>query len=134
MTLRERRCAFTAATALLLRQIAERAWSYGRVEIAMDEGTVKSPRKVRYENGMVGFAADGVHKRGSRHHEGLALDLLVYIDGNYISDGSHPIWRDIDAMARAISPRLSLGIEFHDANHLSWDEGLPAGVPSSEEA
>jgi hypothetical protein len=89
---------------------------------------------VRYQNGMTGFADDGVHKRGSRHHEGLAVDLLVYIDGGYVADGRHAIWRDLDALARTVDPRLSFGIEFHDANHLSWEEGLPAGVPSGEEA
>lgn len=130
MTLRERRCAFTAATARLLVAVLSRDWPHGRVEVAFDEGTIKSPRKIRHDNGTVGFAADAVHKRGSRHHEGLALDLLVYIDGNYVSDGSHPIWVEIDAMARAIDERLSLGIEFHDSNHLSWEEGTPAPLPS----
>lgn len=134
MTLRERRCAFTAAVVRLLAAVLDRDWSHGRVEVAFDEGTIKSPRKVRFQNGMTGFADDGVHKRGSRHHEGLAVDLLVYIDGNYISDGSHPIWREMDVMARAVDSRLSFGIEFHDSNHLSWEEGLPAAVSSGEGA
>lgn len=122
MTLREKRCAFTAATVRLLASVLTIKWSYGKVEAAFDEGTVKSPRRVRAQDGSTSMMDDAVHKRGSRHHDGLALDLLLYINGGYVADGSHPIWREIDAMARAIDPKLSLGIEFHDANHLSYDE------------
>jgi len=134
VSLRERRCAYTAAVVRLLARVLDHPWPYGRVEIAFDEGTIKSPRRVRFQSGTTGFADDAVHKRGSRHYDGLALDLLVYIDGVYLSDGGHPIWRDMDVMAREVDPRLSFGIEFHDSNHLSYDEGLSAGVPSSEEA
>lgn len=122
MTLRERRCLFTALVARLLVAISERAWSHGRVEIAMDEGTIHTPRKVRQPDGSSAWLEDAVHKRGSRHHEGLAVDLLVYIDGGYVGDGSHPIWGEIEAMARALDPRFGLGIRFRDANHLSFDE------------
>ena len=130
MTLRERRCAFTAATVQLLAAVLSRGWSYGKVEVAFDEGTIHTPRRVHH----FGEAEDAVHKRGSRHHDGLAVDLLLYIDGAYVADGSHPIWAEIDRMAGAIDRRLSLGIEFHDANHLSWEEGTTAGVTSNEGA
>lgn len=130
MTLRERRCAFTHAVIRLLYEARRREWSYGDVEFAFDEGTVKNPRKIRVPAGFTTEAEDAVHRRGSRHYEGLALDLLVYINGVYVTSSEHPIWREMDAMARAIDPRLSFGIEFHDANHLSWEEGDPALTPS----
>lgn len=122
MTLRERRIHFTALTVRLLTAIAAREWPYGKVEVAMDEGTVKTPRRVRHQDGSTTILDDAVHKRGSRHHSGLALDLLIYIDGGYMSDGSHPIWAEIEAMARAMDPLFGLGIRFRDANHLSYDE------------
>lgn len=129
MTLRERRCAFTAATIRLLSAVLSRGWSFGKVEVAFDEGTIHTPRRVRNMDGSVATMDDAVHKRGGRHYDGLAVDLLLYIDGVYISDGSHPIWTEIDRMAAAIDRRLSLGIDFGDANHLSWEEGRPAELP-----
>jgi len=122
MALRESRCIFTALVARLLVRISERQWSHGRVTVAADEWTVKTPRRVRHQDGSTTMLEDAVHVRGSKHHSGLALDLLVYIDDGYVSDGSHPIWAEIDAMAREYDPRFGLGIRFRDANHLSWDE------------
>jgi len=122
MTFREHRCLFTALVARLLVAINERQWSHGLVQVACDEWTVHSPRKTRLADGSVVQARDGVHKTGSRHHDGLAVDLLVYVNGKYVADGGHPIWREIDEMARGLDSRLSLGIEFRDSNHLSWME------------
>ena len=125
MTLRERRVAFSAAVVELLAKFPKHAWSDASwiVEFAFDEGTIHSPRRVRNADGSTATMDDAVHIRTSRHYDGLALDLLVFINGVYITDGSHPVWVEIDAMAKAVDPRLGLGLHFHDANHLSWEEG-----------
>jgi hypothetical protein len=47
------------------------------------------------------------------------VDVLVYINGVYVTDGAHPIWRDLDEMAHALHPKLNFGNEFNDSNHLS---------------
>jgi hypothetical protein len=113
---------FTRHVASLIEDIERKQWSYGKVEVAVDEWTIHTPRRVRV-NGTLVKAEDAVHKKGSRHHDGLGLDLLVYIDGEYVSNGDHPIWQELDIMAKAINPKFSFGIEFRDSNHLSWDEG-----------
>lgn len=118
---------FTALKARLIVFINERAWSYGHVEVAEDEGTVHSPRLMWSPDRQPGasiklYLRDAVHAEGSFHHLGLATDLLVYIDGQYIADGNHPIYRDIDVMARPLAPGFGLGISFGDSNHLSLGE------------
>ena len=123
MTLRESRVLFTSCVGQLLSDVRLKAWSYGKVEVAVDEWTVHTPRRVRLRDGGIAWLEDAVHKLGSRHHEGLGLDLLVYINGVYVERGSHPIWYELDAMAKAINPHFSFGIEFNDSNHLSWREG-----------
>lgn len=123
MSLREDRCLFTTLVAELLVKVKDRQWSYGKVEVAVDEWTIHTPRRVRLEGVLHKNAEDAVHKKDSRHHRGLALDLLVFINGEYISNGDHPIWQDLDKMAKELDPRFSFGIEFRDANHLSWMEG-----------
>lgn len=122
MSLRADRCLFTTLVAELLIKVRDKQWSYGRVEVAVDEWTIHTPRRVRI-NGELQRAEDAVHKKGSRHHSGLALDLLVYINDEYVSNGDHPIWHELDQMAKEIDQRFSFGIEFRDANHLSWMEG-----------
>lgn len=133
MTLRDRRVLFTALKARLIVAIAERQWVYGHVEVAEDEGTVHSPRLCWSPDAQAGapiklYLRDAVHAgppldgTDSFHHQGLATDLLVYIDGKYIADGAHPIYQDIDAMARPLAPGFGLGLKFGDPNHLSLGE------------
>jgi len=125
----EHRVLFTALKAQLIVAINERSWSYGQVQVAEDEGTVHSPRLMWSPDTQPGapiklYLRDAVHTDSSFHHRGLAVDLLVYIDGEYIRDGNHPIYADIDHMARAMSPGFGLGISFGDANHLSLGEHM----------
>ena len=124
MTLREQRVYFTGLVVRLLSQIAEHKWPYGTVEVAGDEWTVHTPRMVRLgETGPRQLAWDAVHKRAGQHPKGLAVDLLVYIDGDYVESGDHQIWKDIDGMARTMDPEFGLGLAFQDPNHLSYGEG-----------
>ena len=123
MSLREDRILFTSLVTQLLVKVSEREWSYGKVEVAVDEWTVHSKRiYTDLETGERRMGTDRVHHPKGFHPRGLALDLLVYIDGAYISDGGHPIWRDLDQLAHSLHPDLNFGDEFNDSNHLSLGE------------
>jgi hypothetical protein len=124
MTLREARVLFTKLVGQLLVQIDQTDWSrYGKVEVAVDEWTVHSNRiYIDNATGQRRFGVDRIHHPKGFHPRGLALDLLVYINGAYITSGSHPIWRDLDIMAHKLHPELNFGDEFHDSNHLSLGE------------
>ena len=129
MTLRERRVRFTILTANLIQRIATNEqwqWSAGmptvlKVEVAMDEWTVHNPRMVKVGTERV-VAQDRVHNPNGLHPHGLACDLLIYINGKYLTNGAHPIWAEIDSIARSMDPDFGLGISFNDANHLSYGE------------
>ena len=122
MSLRNDRVQFTLASCQLIVWINEANWSFGKVECFEAEGFVYLERHVKVGVDKV-VARDNVHKSDSRHYQGLAKDLCIFINGEYITAGDHPIWKLIDKKAQEINPKLSLGIEFHDANHLSWAEG-----------
>ncbi len=120
MTLRERRCYFTA----LLAKVVEYVNAIPGFQIALDEGMVSSPRAVKLSTAdkEKTIAYDAVHIPASFHHNGLACDLLLYRNGDYIADGGDPIWAQIDKFCRSLDPWFGLGISFHDANHLSYGE------------
>jgi hypothetical protein len=131
LTLRQRRCLFTR---LLTSDLMP--WAYiqsaipssplYRCEFALDEGTVKSPRLVR-KMGMVFEAIDAVHgKRGtirSRHHEGQAIDILLYRQGLYITNGSDLAYRALGARWLSLHYLCAWGGDFSDANHFSLRDG-----------
>lgn len=118
MTLREKRILFTRLISELVLWIA----AEGLGEIAYDEVTVHTPRAAR--RGLERLTVeDAVHKRNSFHHQGLAADLNLYIDGVYISDGGHPAWGKIAAKWGAMHGLCTNGIGWGDANHFSFGEG-----------
>ena len=97
-------------------------------EVAFDEGTVKSPRKVRSE-GARGYefeARDAVHISGSYHHVGLACDLILYINGVWISDGGNPAWTLMGEHWERQHPLCTWGGRFKivDSGHFSMGEAL----------
>lgn len=123
MTHREERVRFTQLVAELIVAINGRTWDYGEVEVAVDEWTVHSKRLyMDVETNERRIGIDRVHHPKGFHPKGLAVDLLVYIGGIYITDGSHSIWGDLDSMAKALDARLNFGNEFNDSNHLSFGE------------
>lgn len=125
LTLREKRVYFTRLACELVTWInKQRPEDTGQIECAIDEWTVHNPRLVKVGTEKV-LAEDRVHHPRGMHPRGLACDLLVYIDGTYITDGTHWIWRLIDDQARAMDPNFGLGLHFNDANHLSYGEGRP---------
>lgn len=131
MTLRERRVLFTSLVSSFLHSVSRWSWTYGKVEIAIDEWTIHSRREYIddvTDEKRVGI--DVVHHPNGLHPLGLAVDLLVYINDAYVTSGEHPIWRELDTIACSLDPLLRLGIPFHDPNHLSYGEvsdRLPRG-------
>jgi hypothetical protein len=103
----------------LLRELLDYVEEFHRgAEIAFDEVRVKSPRLTRLNGSRVELE-DGVHRRGSRHHDGCAADLLVYIGGKYIDDGDHTVYKDMGRHWETLHDRAAWGGHFHDANHFS---------------
>lgn len=86
--------------------------------MALDEATVKSPRKVWLDGERVELP-DAVHKMGSFHHQGLAADLNLYVNGQWISNGSHPWWRAIGEKWESLDKLCVSGLRFRDPNHCS---------------
>jgi len=119
MTLREKRIKFTELLCRLLSWIDTNS----EFSVALDEVTVHSPRAAR--RGVERLTVeDAVHKRGSFHHQGLAADLLLYdAQGDYLTDGNHPVWRAISDQWKSMDLLCTAGIDFNDANHFSFGEG-----------
>lgn len=130
ITPRQARCLFTRLVVETL------TWGYAQAretgsplygcEFAHDEGTIKSPRRVR-KAGMVFEAGDAVHgnsgKFRSLHHDGRALDVLIYRNGIYLADGNDPAYRALGEHFAGLHPLASWGGDFGDANHLSLRDG-----------
>jgi hypothetical protein len=118
VTLREKRVLFTRLLCEFVLWCNEQpGW-----EVALDEGTVHSPRLSWLQGAKVRLP-DGVHKPGSAHHDGLGQDILLYIDGVYIGSSEHPAYRQIARKWESMHPRCTSGIRWSDANHVSFDEG-----------
>jgi len=123
MTQREQRVLFSQLVCQLGEAVRLKTWSYGTVEMAFDEWTVHSERVyIDAETGERRRGVDRVHHPKGFHPKGLAVDVLVYINGVYVSSGSHPIWKELDQMAHALHKDLNFGDEFNDSNHLSFGE------------
>lgn len=122
MTLRERRVYFTRLVTLVLDFINR----IPHIEAAVDEWAVHTPRAVLLDNGDRVVARDAVHGHGGKkysfHNEGLAVDLLLYRNGDYVWDGGDAIWTEIDTYCRSLDPEFGLGLRFGDSNHLSFGE------------
>ena len=112
MTLREARCKFSSALASLILQ-AE-ALGY---EIALDEGmerlTAKDP------------TSD--HMPGSLHHSGLAQDVLLYLNGEYLTrtEDYTALGEFWEGLGKTLNLPLAWGGRFthKDGNHFSLTWG-----------
>lgn len=55
----------------------------------------------------------------SLHKVRLAKDNNLWVDGKYIRDGSHPVWKIIGEKWESMHPLCRWGGRFNDANHFS---------------
>ena len=84
-------------------------------ELTLGEAYIQTPRKTRDGD----FVEDGVHMPSSLHYTRLAIDLNLFVGGEYVSDGQSFAWIDLGDFWEALDPACSWGGHFHDANHLS---------------
>lgn len=109
LTLREKRVAFSRAIALLLLWAQAQGW-----DLALGEGYVAltDARDGDW---------DGPHMRGGTHYAGTGQDVLLYINGAYITDGSHPAFLRLGEFWERIHPLARWGGRHNDANHFSFE-------------
>lgn len=107
-TLREDRCNFTKMVSLLIGEAVRLGF-----DPALDEGTVRLTTK----------NPTGNHMKGSLHYEGLALDLLLYKDGVYITDTETyaPLGEFWEQLGVTHNLPLRWGGRFKDGNHFSHE-------------
>jgi hypothetical protein len=78
-----------------------------------------------YSKGWELTLADGLrkdckgHMPGSLHYIGLAQDLNLFIDDEWVSDGSRPEWKELAEYWESLDPLCAAGYRFQDANHFS---------------
>lgn len=133
MTLREQRCEFSRLLAALVLWVNEQRDQRGEWEMAFDEVAIHSPRPAWLDGKRVAVV-DAVHKHGSFHHQGLAADLNLYIAGQWISDGGHPVWTAIGTRWESMHKLCTWGGRFRDPNHFSFGEGSYPKTPMVLEA
>ena len=84
-------------------------------ELTLGEAYVQSPRKTR--GGA--FMEDGVHMPSSLHYTRLAIDLNLFVAGEYVTDGQSFAWVDLAGFWENLDPACCSGVHFGDANHFS---------------
>ena len=100
--------------------------------MALDEGRVLKRRKGLPLDAELKPAGpecafdDHVHSANSYHYLGLADDMELYIDGQWVS-GDHPAWHDLADYWKKLDPVNTWGGDFktgtrHDLNHFSRGE------------
>lgn len=91
-------------------------YAYDRgYELTLGEAYVQTPRKTR--DGA--FVEDGVHMQSSLHYTRLAIDLNLFVRGEFITKGDHFAWIDLASYWEALDPACKSGLHFGDANHFS---------------
>jgi hypothetical protein len=102
MTLREKQSLFARLLAQLILFVYQRpGW-----ELTLGEG---------HNDARVG------HMRGSLHYVRLAQDLNLFVNGEYVSKGGHPAWREIGEQWESMHELCRWGGRFKDDNHLSLE-------------
>ncbi len=105
MSLREDRCTFTLLVTHLIQEMVRRGY-----EAALDEATEHLTAKDPTSD----------HKQGSFHHQGLAVDLLLYKDGVYLKRTED--YTEFGEYWESLNPKCSWGGRFSDGNHFSFGE------------
>lgn len=119
---------------LLVRCLADLIhYAYSRgYELTLGEAYVQTPRSAEVLITRVcphcskpdewkhkGFVMDRVHMPASLHHTRLAIDLNLFVRGEFVTNGEHFAWVDLGNFWEALDPACSSGVRFGDANHFS---------------
>lgn len=106
MSLREERCQFTELLCVLVQEMVRRGY-----KVAFDEGTEHLTAKDPTSD----------HKVGSKHHEGLAMDILLY-KPEYLRRTED--YEEMGLFWESLNPKCTWGGRFRspDGNHVSWNE------------
>lgn len=110
MTLRQARCLFTRLKAEFETWVfAQPGW-----ELNESEGYVK-------DTDAADGDYDGPHVNGGTHYLGTGHDLNLYVNGVYITDSGHAVWKKLGAKWKSMHPLCRWGGDFKrkDANHIS---------------
>lgn len=115
MRLAEQRRDFSRAIGGLLSYAIHKGYN-----LVLDEGRVFEKRKARDGGSFI----DGTHIQGSKHYSGLAQDFVLY-DANWLPiTKAHPIWSDLGAFWKTLSPSATWGGDWKkkDLGHFSFFE------------
>lgn len=102
-TLRERQSLF----AMLVGELLVWIYDHPGWEVTFGEGSVNPLRREFF------------HMRNSLHRSRLALDMNLFVDGEWIADGSHEVWSAIGMQWESMHELARWGGRFRDANHIS---------------
>lgn len=111
MTLRQKQSEFLLALARLILWAGDQGY-----EFTLGEGYVADTDAADGDH-------DGPHMKGGLHYQRLALDLNLFVDGRYITNGEHPAWQAIGRKWKALDSLARWGGDFSDANHFSFTHG-----------
>lgn len=56
----------------------------------------------------------------SVHKLRLAVDFNLFVNGKYIQDGNHLVWKELGEYWESLDPDARWGGHFKDANHFSF--------------
>jgi hypothetical protein len=112
--LAQKQALFARLMAQLTLWIFDQGW-----ELTLSDGGVTLQRKVELQDGTRVKAIDREHREGSLHYVRLAQDVNLFVDGEYITDGSHPAYQMIGRRWKGMDSLARWGGDFGDANHFS---------------
>lgn len=108
--LRDRQSLLVKCLGELIRYATERGY-----ELTLGEAFVQRLRPAR--NGV--FFEDGLHMADSLHYQRLAIDVNLFVNGEYITDSENFVWVDLGGFWESLDPQCAWGGRFKDGNHLS---------------
>lgn len=111
MSLREKQSAFARCIAQLILWIYEQG-----MEVTLGEGYVG-------DTDAADGDYDGPHMKNGQHYKRLAMDLNLFINGQWVTDGGHPQWARIGARWKQFDSLARWGGDFakRDSNHFSFE-------------
>jgi hypothetical protein len=109
VTLGEKQRAFVGALGELLRFVyLHNSWAFSLSEGYVGDTDARDGDR------------DSPHLKGGCHDFRLAIDLNLFINGIWITDGGHPAWKQIGEFWETLHPLARWGGRFNDANHFSF--------------